>query len=106
MWRPFLVLLGLPAFRFALAIRGLAVWAILRLVHLRSVRTSFFDGTADVTDLSLVEELALLAITGLAVYLDARRRREDLFLGNLGIPAAAFVAVALVLPLILEILLP
>lgn len=104
---PFLVLSGLatllrlPAFRRALAIRGLAVWILLRVVHVSVVRSTFGREASGGAELYLVEELVLLGLVGLAVHLDARRRGEDLFLANLGIPAAAVVAAALILPAIL-----
>lgn len=82
------------------------MWAILRLFHVSSVRSTFVDPSPGMPDLSVAEELLLLTITGLAVHLDARRRREDLFLGNLGITRAAIVAVSLIIPGVLELLLP
>jgi hypothetical protein len=71
-----------------------------------SVRSTFGAGTPGPTDLYLLEELFLLGLTGLAVHLDARRRGEGVFLANLGIPAPAIVAAALIIPSILEVVLP
>ena len=51
-------------------------------------------------------ELALLAVVGLAVWVDALRRSEDLFLGNLGIPSWAIAVLALPVALLAELLVP
>jgi hypothetical protein len=52
--------------------------------------------------LGSIGQLVLLAITALVLYLDARRRREVAFLGNLGIAAPAPAIVGLALPLLVE----
>jgi hypothetical protein len=59
-----------------------------------------------VVDPVVATEVALLAALALAVFLDARRRSEDLFLGNLGIPAWTVGALALPAALLLEWLVP
>jgi hypothetical protein len=51
-------------------------------------------------------EIALLTAVGIAVWMDARRRAEDVFLGNLGIPGWAIAAFAVPAALIAEILVP
>ncbi len=88
-------ILGLPAFRNALLVRGLLLWVAIRLgaAFLGIVRPN------------VPQLLLVLGAVGAAVLLDARRREEDLFLGNLGIPAGAIVATALPLPLLIESLL-
>ncbi len=91
---PTLRLLRHPPFRNAYIVRGIAVWAGFRLVAL------FFQ----IPHPNPVEKALILAVTGAAVFLDARRRGEDLFLGNLGIPGRAIVACALAIPLVLELL--
>jgi hypothetical protein len=51
-------------------------------------------------------EVMLLAVVGAAVLLDARRRREDLFLGNLGVPVRAVALCAIPLALLAELIVP
>jgi hypothetical protein len=45
----------------------------------------------------------IVGITMLAVFLDLRRRRELLFLGNLGIPDPVILALAALMPMTGEI---
>jgi hypothetical protein len=59
-----------------------------------------------VTNPNAALEMLVLGVVGLAVLLDARRRSEDLFLGNLGIPAIAIALCALPLAVVAELLIP
>lgn len=73
----------------------MAVWAAVRL------------GAAvlGIVNPGRVQVALILGVVGWVVWMDARRREEDLFLGNLGIPAAAIVGTAVVGPLLLELFL-
>ncbi|NIS36581.1 MAG: hypothetical protein GWN07_37415, partial [Actinobacteria bacterium] len=51
-------------------------------------------------------EIATLGVVALAVQADARRRSEDLFLGNLGIPTWAIAACAVPMAALAELLVP
>lgn len=88
-------ILGLPAFRNALLVRGLLLWVAIR----------FGAAFLGIVRPSVPQLLLILGAVGVAVLLDARRREEDLFLGNLGIPTHGIVAASLPLPLLLEFLL-
>lgn len=91
-----LLLARLGPLRNALLLRGLGVWMFARL------SAAFLQ----IPDPSLLQELLILGAVAAAVLLDARRRSEDLFLGNLGIPPTAIVAWSLPLALIAELLVP
>ena len=90
------LLFRIPAFRNAYLIRGLIVWIGLRLAL----------AWGSITDPNVVEEMLVLGVVSVAVVLDARRRSEDLFLGNLGIPAVAIAVCALPLAALAELILP
>ncbi len=51
-------------------------------------------------------EIALLGVVALTVWGDARRRSEDVFLGNLGVPTWTIGAMALPLATLVELLVP
>jgi hypothetical protein len=85
-------LLRLRRFRSLFLLRGLTVWAAIRLA------AAFLQ----ITHPGLLGAAWILAMVGLAAYLDARRRGEDLFLANLGVPGWAPAAMALPLPILLE----
>lgn len=89
-------LVQLRPFRNAYVLRSVLVWAGLRVVLA-------FGGAADP---GLATELALLAVVAGTVVLDARRRGEDLFLGNLGIPTWSIGLAALPVTALLELLVP
>jgi hypothetical protein len=89
-------LLRLPALRSAYLRRGLIVWGALRLAL----------GAGFILNPVFAVKVLLLVVVALTVILDARYRKEDLFLGNLGIPVVAAGLCALPLPLIAELLLP
>jgi hypothetical protein len=91
-----LALAKLAPFRNAFLLRGLAVWVFARL-------SLAFVGVADP---NLAEEFVLLCIVPAAVFLDARRRSEDLVLGNLGIGALPILGWALPLAALAEMLVP
>jgi hypothetical protein len=90
------LLLRIPAFRNAYLIRGLIVWGGLRLAL----------AWGNVRNPNAALEVLVLGVVGLAVLLDARRRSEDLFLGNLGIPAIAIAVCARPLAAVAELLVP
>jgi len=89
-------LLRLRRFRNAYGLRAAAVWAGLRVALA-------FGG---VVNPALGVEVAMLPIVAVAVLLDARRRSEDLFLGNLGVPARSIVFVVIPVAALLEALVP
>jgi hypothetical protein len=89
-------LLRLTAFRNTYFVRGLMVWIAIRLAL----------GYGGLGDPNVVQEFLLLGAVGAAVLLDARRRREHLFLGNLGVPPAFIALCALPLAIIAELLMP
>lgn len=92
-----LVLLArLKPFRNAYLRRGLAVWMVARLAL----------AWAEVPDPGVPTEVALLGVVSLAVWVDARRRSEDVFLGNLGIPGRAIGVLAGLMALLAELLVP
>jgi len=86
----------LSAFRNAYLLRGLGVWV--------GVRVAVAYG--GVTDPGLATEIAILGLVALTVWLDARRRSEDLFLGNLGVPSWTIAALAVPAAAIAELLVP
>ena len=98
-WSPgrSLVRLGaLGPFRNALLRRGFVVWLYGRLAM----------AWAGILDPGLAVEVTLLPVVGVAVWLDARRRAEDVFLGNLGIPGWAIAVYGIPLALVAEALVP
>lgn len=91
-----ITLARLAPFRNAYVLRGAAVWMIVRVSL----------AWAKVPDPTAAAEIGLLGMVGFAVWLDARRRAEHVFLGNLGIPAWTIAALALPLALLAEVLVP
>lgn len=92
-----LVLLArLKPFRNAYLLRGLALWILVRLAL----------AWARVYDPGAPTEAALLGVVALTAWVDARRRSEDVFLGNLGIPTWTIGAMALPLAVLAELLVP
>ena len=89
-------LLRIPRFRIVYPLRGLAAWVGVRLLA----------AAAKLITMNLAQSVLVVAVVALAVWLDARRRREDLFLANLGIPAWAIAVGALPFPILLEWWLP
>jgi len=87
-------LFRLASLRNAYLFRGVAVWVGFRLV------AAFFG----ISHPNAIEKGLILGTVALAVVLDARRREEDVFLGNLGIRTRWIAAVALVIPVALELL--
>lgn len=88
-------LLRLPRFRVVYPVRGLGVWIVVR----------FAAALAGMSVLDPAQSFFVIGVVALVVWLDARRRDEHLFLGNLGIPSWVIPVAALPLPLALEILL-
>lgn len=93
---PLVRLARLRPFRNAYLRRGVAVWALARLAL----------AWAELPDPGVPAELALLGVVALAVQADARRRSEDLFLANLGIPGWAIAVLAVPLAAVAELLVP
>lgn len=89
-------LLELGPYRNALLLRGLLVWVVVRLAA----------AWIDIADPGLLLECFIVALVGGVVLLDAVRREEDLFLGNLGVPQWAIALTALPLAMALEWFVP
>jgi hypothetical protein len=87
-------LLRIGPFRNAFLIRGLVAWAGVR----------FLAAWLAITSPNLLQQIWIVGVAVLAVYLDAIRREEDLFLGNLGIPRSAIALSALPFPILMEML--
>jgi len=85
-------LLRLGPFRNAFLIRGFVVWFGIR----------FLAAWVGMTTPNLFEQFWIIGLAAAAVYLDARRRDEDLFLGNLGVPRVAIALNALPFPVLME----
>jgi hypothetical protein len=91
--RSVLILLRLSRLRTAYALRGLLIWGGFRL-------GGAFLG---ISNPGLGERAFIVAVAAVVVILDARRREEDVFLGNLGISTYAIVPFAVALPALLEV---
>jgi len=91
-----LTLLRIAPFRNAFLFRGVFVWLTVRMAA----------GIAEVADPNVLQEVWILAIVGVGVLLDARRRGEDLFLGNLGVPPVTIALLGVPGALVLELLFP
>ena len=87
---------ALGPFRNAYLRRGFAVWVYGRLAM----------AWAGILDPGVAVEITLLPVIGLAVWMDAHRRAEDVFLGNLGIPGWAIALHGVPLALVAEMLVP
>lgn len=94
--RHLVLLARLAPFRNAYLRRGAGVWILARLAL----------GWARVPNPGVPTEIALLGMVALAVWVDARRRSEDVFLGNLGIPTWTIGAMALPVAVLAELLVP
>lgn len=84
-----------PHLRTAFLVRSFAVWVGLRAAL----------AAGGLVSPGPVVRFLLLALVVTAVALDARRRQEHLFLGNLGIPAWTPALLATPVPLLAELLL-
>jgi hypothetical protein len=82
----------LGPFRNAYAFRGVMVWTGLRFALL----------VVQITAVGSLTKVGILVVVGAAVYLDARRRDEDVFLGNLGVAGVWIAVAALPIPIVLE----
>lgn len=87
-------LLVMGPFRNAYLFRGAAMWV--------GIRGAFL--VFRIVTIGLLVKLGVLVVIGLVVYVDARRRDEDLFLGNLGVSRYWIAAAALPIPAVLEFL--
>lgn len=85
-------LLRLPAVRNALLLRGFLVWVGIRVAAL----------WVRIADPNFLQSAWILGAVALIVFLDARRREEDVFLANLGVPGGAIAIAGLPIPLLLE----
>jgi len=90
------LLLRMRAFRNAYSMRGLLVWIAARLAV----------AGGGLSNPNAVVEALLLAVVAATVLLDARRRGEDLFLGNLGVSTGVIALSALPLATLAELLVP
>lgn len=92
-----LIALGrLRPFRNAYLLRGAAVWMGARIAL----------AWGEIVNPGLPTESLILGVVGLAVWMDARRRAEDVFLGNLGIPSWTIAALAVPMALLAEVIVP
>lgn len=89
-------LLRQAPFRNAYLGRGVAIW-----VGVRMLAAGFGIG-----DPNPAQELLILGLVGGLVAWDARRRNEDLFLANLGVPGWASAVLGALAALPLEVLVP
>lgn len=83
---------ALGPFRNAYLFRGTMVWAGIRL--------AFY--VFEIVTLGVMLKVGILVTVGTVVYFDAKRRNEDLFLGNLGISGGWIAVAALPFPFLLE----
>lgn len=90
--------------RNAAVIRGLIIWAALRLLWFFA--SSLFTGSEATLSMSVMGKVALLAIVAVVIRMESLRRGEGQFLANLGVPAGAMVGPGLLVPLLMEIVLP
>ena len=79
-------------FRNAYLLRGVLAWWVLR----------FAAAYAGIGMGQLLPALFMVSMSGAIVWIDARRRNEDLFLGNLGIPTSAIWILGLAPAVVLE----
>ena len=98
-----ITLLELRAFRNAYLLRSALVWVLIRLtLAFQHVMTP----ASESLDPEPLTEMGIIGVVGLVVLLDARRRSEDLLLGNLGIPTRAIALMAFLVALLLELVVP
>jgi len=81
--------------------RSVAFWLLGRIM----LALSFALMAQPALELRPVTRIALLAVVGVAVWLDLRRRGEEVILTNLGVSRWGVMAVALPAPLAGELLL-
>lgn len=91
--RQVVMLARLGPFRNAYLGRGMAAWILLRLAL----------AWGGVPHPGVTIEIATIGIVGLAVWGDARRRGEDLFIGNLSIPSWTIAVMAVPLAALAEL---
>ncbi|MEK9509671.1 hypothetical protein WI460_15845 [Gemmatimonadota bacterium Y43] len=90
------VLWAQTPFRNAFLVRGLLLWIALRLAA----------GWAEIGNPNPLIEVWFVAIVAVAVTLDARRRNEDLFLANLGVPGWTISVLGGLAALVAELVVP
>lgn len=96
-------LFELGAFRNAFWIRGALVWVLIRLAL---AFHHFLNPASASLDPEPLAEVGIVGAVCLVVFLDARRRSEDVLLANLGIDSWAIGMMAFPVVLLLEILVP
>jgi hypothetical protein len=90
-----------PAFLIPLVIRAINVWAGIRV--LLALGIAMLDAGPFELPASVASGVAMVA--GTLSWLDARRRREHLLLGNLGVSQLALFLSGLIPAVVLELLL-
>ena len=98
-------LFELRAFRNAYLVRGVLVWVFIRIALAFNGAINPAAGT-QALDPAPLAEIGTIAVVALVVRWDARRRAEDILLGNLGIPAWTIALMATPAALMLELLVP
>ena len=87
----------------ALLRRAIVVWAVLRAAFaVLSLMLADVFGPPSL-DLALPASALVIALTAMLCVLDARRRREIVWLQNLGVPPAAVGALAAIPPTVAEL---
>ena len=98
-----ITLLTLHPFRNAYLLRGALVWIGLRFML---AFLSAMGARAGSLEPAPLTQVGIIGAVALVVYLDARRRSEDLLLGNLGIGGGAIALVSALGATVLEVLVP
>ena len=104
-------MLPAPSFIRALILRGIVIWFPFKaaaVVITASRRAPWNDGPVswrEALQLAPTAMVALAAFVALLTLIDARRRNELVFLGNMGVSRAAIAAVAAAPALLAEIIL-
>ncbi len=81
---PSFTIVRLPAFCRALVFRGVAFWVGVRLAA----------AFVEIGDPNPAQEVLIVGVVVWVAVWDARRRGEDLFLANLGVPASGIALAA------------
>lgn len=93
---PSFTIVRLPVFCRALVFRGAVFWVGVRLAA----------AFAGIVDPNPAQEVLIVGVVAWIAVWDARRRGEDLFLANLGVPASGIALAAAFGAACLEVLVP